>query len=60
LVSDAKQVEEDKEEKKEEEEEMEDENEEEEYEVVELGNMLFYTALFDLGPILTNDGIYIE
>jgi hypothetical protein len=63
LISDAKQVKEDDEEEEEgneeKEEEMEDESEEE-YEEAELENRLFYTALFDPEPILTNDGVYIE
>ena len=48
------------EEDSEEEEEIEDGSEEEEYEEAELENRLFYTALFDPGPILTNEGVYIK
>ncbi|PKY23284.1 hypothetical protein RhiirB3_437453 [Rhizophagus irregularis] len=61
LVSDAKQVEEIEEEgsEKEEEEEIENEDEDEEYKEVTLKDRLFYTALFDPSPILTNEGVYI-
>jgi hypothetical protein len=60
LVTDAKQIEEVEEEDSEEEEEVEDEDEDEEYEEVELEDRLFYTALIDPGPILANEGVYIE
>ncbi|GBB91667.1 hypothetical protein RclHR1_19010001 [Rhizophagus clarus] len=59
LVSDAKQVErveEEEDSEEEEEKEIENEDEDEEYEEVELEDRLFYTALFDPGPILTNEG----